>query len=84
MHECSGFSGEKSLQTSQLKSANAYLCQKNFFIHSKQKKKELLVIFLIYLVLSDDLGKKKKRYFFPNFVVSRFEENSIINLVWPC
>lgn len=47
--------------------AKVYLCQKNFFIHSKQKKKELLVIFLIYLVLSDDLGKKKKKVLFSQF-----------------
>lgn len=60
--------------------ANVHLCQKRFFVHSTQKK--TLLICFSHLLCSFWWLEKRKITFFPNLAVSRFEENSMRNLVW--
>lgn len=77
--EWSGFNGEKSLQASQLSTSKCAFMSKKFLYSLNSEKNTFIWFCLVYFALSDYL---KKCTFFPNLVVSRFEENSIIVLVW--
>lgn len=70
--------GKKSLQTSQLSTSKCAFMSKKLLYSLNTEKNTFIWFSLVCFVLIT----WKKCTFFPNVVVSRFEENSIIILVW--